>query len=126
MSGEEKKFSQAPAATPSLRNASRASHLVDWGEAGEPVEGAARTSGVLLHRNPDGTSECGIWVCTPGTWRCRVERDEFCYFVEGRCTYTRDSGETIEIEPDTAAFFEKGWNGECTVHETVRKAYMIN
>ena len=31
----------------------------------------------------------------------------------------------IEITPDMAAFFPKGWKGTCRVHETVRKVYMI-
>ena len=40
-------------------------------------------------------------------------------------TYVHEAGETIEIEADTAAFFPEGWKGVCTVHETVRKVYMI-
>ena len=35
------------------------------------------------------------------------------------------SGEVIEIEPDTAAFFPQDWKGTCRVHETVRKVYLI-
>ena len=108
-----------------LRDASRVSNLVDWGEVGEPLEGLPQTSGILLHRNPDGSSECGIWVCSPGSWRCRVERDEFCHFLDGRCAYLRDNGDKIEIVPDTIAFFEKGWTGTCIVYETIRKVYMI-
>ena len=30
-----------------------------------------------------------------------------------------------EIKPDTIAFFRKDWKGVCTVHETVKKVYMI-
>ena len=112
--------------TPVLRDASRISEVVDWGAAGDPVDGISKTSGILLHRNNDGSSECGIWICTPGTWRCRVERDEFCFFLEGRCTYSRDNGETVAIFPDSAAFFESGWTGTCTVLETIRKVYMIS
>jgi uncharacterized cupin superfamily protein len=36
-----------------------------------------------------------------------------------------ESGEVIEIKPDTVAFFPQGWRGTCRVHETVRKVYMI-
>ncbi|MES0194529.1 cupin domain-containing protein [Mesorhizobium sp. C264A] len=66
-----------------------------------------------------------MWVCTPGKWHCHVTRDEFCHFLEGRCTYVHESGEVIEIEPDTAAFFPQDWKGVCTVHETIKKVYMI-
>jgi uncharacterized cupin superfamily protein len=54
-----------------------------------------------------------------------VTRDEFCHFLEGRCTYVHESGEVIEIVPDTAAFFPQDWKGVCTVHETIKKVYMI-
>ena len=60
----------------------------------------------------------------PPTETPRYDRDEFCHFLEGRCTYTHESGEVIEIAPETAAFFPAGWKGTCRVHETVRKVYM--
>lgn len=82
-------------------------------------------SGVLLSREPDRRAESGIWVCTPGYWRCEVDRGEYCHFLAGRCTYTADDGEVIEILPDTFAWFGDGWKGTCRVHETVRKVYMI-
>jgi len=111
--------------TPVMPDPLAVTDLVDWGEIPTMIEGQSRTSGRLLHKGADGRSECGLWCCTPGTWACHVTRDEFCHFLEGRCTYTRDDGEVIEITPGTAAFFPEGWKGTCTVHETVRKLYMI-
>ena len=121
--------------TATARLASSAPHIVhperydgpfkDWGAISTMIEGESRTSGVVLHKGPNGEHETGIWICTPGYWRCHVTRDEFCHFLLGRCTYTHESGETIEIVPGTAAFFPKDWNGTCRVHETVRKVYMI-
>ena len=99
--------------------------LVDWGIIPTMIEGESRTAGRVIHKGPDGRSECGLWTCTPGTWQCHVTRDEFCHFLEGRCTYVHDSGDVIEVLPDTAAFFPKDWKGVCTVHETIRKVYMI-
>jgi len=97
----------------------------DWGEVPTMIEGSSRTSGVVLYKGPNGESESGIWICTPGYWRCEVTRDEFCHFLLGRCTYTPESGEVIEIRSDTIAFFPQGWKGTCRVHETIRKVYMI-
>jgi uncharacterized cupin superfamily protein len=99
--------------------------MADWGPVPTMIEGQSMTSGVLIHKGPDGENECGVWVCTPGYWECHVTRDEFCHFLAGRATYTHETGEVIEIEPDTAAFFPKDWKGTCRVHETVRKVYMI-
>ena len=99
--------------------------MANWGPVPTMIEGQSMTSGLLIHKGPDGENECGLWVCTPGHWECHVTRDEFCHFLAGRATYTHESGEVIEIEPDTAAFFPKDWKGTCRVHETVRKVYMI-
>jgi uncharacterized cupin superfamily protein len=112
-------------ATPTLREPLKVRELKDWGVVPTMIDGESKTAGVVIFRNPDGTSECGIWECTPGYWNCHVTSDEFCHFLSGRCTYTHETGEVIEIAPDTAAFFPKGWKGTCRVHETVRKVYMI-
>lgn len=110
---------------PHIARASSIGELADWGVIPGMIEGESHTSGILLHRGADGEAESGIWVCTPGYWDCHVTADEFCHFVQGRCTYTHESGEVIEIEPDTAAFFPRGWKGTCRVHETIRKVYLI-
>ena len=114
-----------PAATPLLRDPLAQTALVDWGLIPTMLEGASHTSGKLLHKGPAGRSECGIWRCTPGRWRCHVTRDEYCHFLDGRSTYVHDNGEVIEITPDTVALFPQDWQGVCTVHETITKVYMI-
>ena len=115
----------AAKATPHLRQPLAETNLVDWGVIPTMLEGESRTSGKLLHKGVEGRSECGIWCCTPGKWLCHVTRDEFCHFLAGRSTYMHESGEVIEITPDTAAFFPQDWKGICTVHEAVTKVYMI-
>lgn len=111
--------------TPLMRKPLEQGDLVEWGVIPTMLEGASHTSGRVIHKGPQGQSECGLWVCTPGKWFCHVTRDEFCHFLEGRCTYVHESGEVIEITPDTAAFFPQDWKGVCTVHETIKKVYMI-
>ena len=113
------------AASPVLREASIVPAAKDWGVIPTMIEGQSRTSGILLSREPDMRAESGIWICTPGFWACEVTRAEYCHFLSGRSTYVHESGETIEILPDTLAFFPTGWKGTCRVHETIRKVYMI-
>ncbi len=126
--------SEAQATTPKhhlmLRNPLAATALKDWGVIPTMVEGESRTAGLLLHREanpqPGLTAECGFWTCTPGYWQCHVTSHEYCHFIAGRATYTHEeSGEVIEIMPDTVALFPKDWRGTCRVHETVKKLYMI-
>ncbi len=116
---------EAPGGVHVMRGPAGITDVVDWGEVPTMIEGASRTSGRLLFRREDKGAETGIWICTPGLWSCHVTSDELCHFLSGRCTYTHDSGEVIEILPDTAAFFPKDWKGTCQVIETVRKVYMI-
>ena len=99
--------------------------FVDWGAVPNALEGTPETFGVLLHRNDDGSSETGIWNCTPGIWPCHVTKDELCHFLLGDCTYTSEDGDVIEVSPDTVGFFPEGWKGICEVRSTIRKVYMI-
>lgn len=108
-----------------LRGAGGERNLADWGPVASPLRGLSRTRGTLLHKGPGGSPEAGLWECTPGAWACRVERDEFCHFLSGRCVYTHESGERTEICGGDTAFFPSGWNGTCEVLETVRKVYLI-
>lgn len=108
-----------------LHDPVKVTEVVDWGIIPTMIEGESHTSGVVLHKGPNGESETGIWICTPGFWRCFITSDEFCHFMVGRATYTHESGEVTEVGPNSIAFFPKNWNGTCKVHETVRKTYMI-
>ncbi len=100
--------------------------LTDWGPVEEPIgEPVSQTSGTILHRDADGANEAGLWLCTPGTWRCEIERAEFCQFLSGRSIYTSDEGVRIEVEGGDAAYFPAGWRGTCEVVASVRKTYMI-
>lgn len=111
--------------TPVLHNVATAGPLKEWGPVSKPLSGSSQTAGILLSREPDRHAESGVWTCTPGLWRCELKSDEFCHFLQGSSTYTHDSGEVIEVRPDTLAYFPMGWKGECRVHETVRKVYII-
>ena len=100
--------------------------LKDWGHQANPIAGNSKSDGVLLHKGPNGQPESGLWQCTPGTWPLSIPRDELCYFVSGRATYTHESGEKIEIVSGTAVLFPAGWTGICVVHETMRNVYMLS
>ena len=108
-----------------LSNPLTTSPLNDWDVIPTMLEGSSRTAGVLLSRDADRRAESGVWTCSPGTWRCTVTSDEYCHFLDGECTYVHESGDVIEVRPDTLAFFPQGWTGRCIVRATVRKVYLI-
>lgn len=97
--------------TPLMQSPLNIRDVVDWGSIEDMVEGVSHVSGRVLFKGAGGASECGMWICTPGTWRCRVTSDDLCHFLADRCTYVHESGDVIEITPDTAAFFPKDWKG---------------
>jgi len=100
--------------------------LSDWGPVSEPLgRPVSHTWGRLLHKSEDGRDESGVWECSPGRWRCHVERSEFCHFVSAHSIYTHDDGARFEVASGDTAFFPAGWRGECEVVQTVRKTYFI-
>ncbi|MGA4446009.1 cupin domain-containing protein [Ectopseudomonas chengduensis] len=86
----------------------------------EPV---AVTSTTSVERS-DGV-ETGIWECTPGRWRRQIVQQEFCHFVAGRCTFTPDGGESIEIRAGDALMMPANTLGIWDIQETVRKTYVL-
>ena len=110
---------------PHIAGAAHFADLVDWGVQADAVEGQSHSSGRLLYKGPGNRPECGLWVCTPGCWRLTIPRDELCYFLSGRATYKSSEGEIIDISPGTLVMFPAGWQGECTVHETMRNTYLL-
>lgn len=110
---------------PHIHGATTYDDLVDWGNQPDMIDGQSHSSGRLLHKGPNNRPETGIWVCTPGTWRLSIPRDEFCHFVAGHAVYRSDQGEEIEVTPGTAVLFPAGWTGQCAVIETIRNIYML-
>ena len=87
---------------------------------GEPLAMTASSSG----ERSDGV-EAGIWECSPGRWRRQVREQEFCHFIAGRCTFTPDGGEPLQIEAGDALMLPANCTGIWDVTETVRKTFVL-
>ena len=87
---------------------------------GEPI---SETRVESIER-PDGV-ETGIWECTPGRWRRQIVEQEFCHFIAGRCTFTPDGGEPIEIRAGDALMMPANTTGIWDIQETVRKTFVL-
>jgi uncharacterized cupin superfamily protein len=98
--------------------------LEDWGAGSNTLAGLPHASGKILSQNPDGSSECGLWSCTPGSRKVTFAADEFCHFLSGEGTYVHDNGEKIPVEAGTLVFFPAGWTGTSTIRQTLTKAFM--
>lgn len=110
-----------------------------------PITHLKQTAGLILaHANPvaqalgtpvaltsvhnveqaDGV-DTGVWECSPGRWRRQVMQQEFCHFIQGRCTFIPDVGAPIEIEAGDALLFPANTAGIWDISETVRKSYVL-
>ena len=69
--------------------------------------------------------QTGIWECTPGRWRRQIVAQEFCHFIQGRCTFTPDDGETLYIEAGDALMLPANTTGVWDIQETLRKTYVL-
>ncbi|PRC90934.1 cupin domain-containing protein [Solimicrobium silvestre] len=122
-------MSEFQSSAPHLVDVSTRTDLLNWGRQPNSIEdefkAESHSSGRLIHKGPDNQPEVGLWVCTPGRWHLSIPRDELCYFVAGRATYAHLNGEVIEVMASTLVMFTAGWQGECTVHETIRNSYIL-
>jgi uncharacterized cupin superfamily protein len=86
---------------------------------------AARLSKQEAFAAPDGRMKTGIWEATPGRFRRAVMDAEFSHFIAGHATFVADDGQIFEFREGDAAFFPPGTQGTWTIHDTLRKTYVI-
>ena len=90
------------------------------------AEGEITTRGQVFFTSEDERILAGTWECEPGVSRWEfTERGEAIHVLSGRMTVQRDDDEPVEIGPGTSAVFPLGWCGVWTVHETLRRSYVI-
>ena len=111
--------------TPVWKSPLTMTDLVDWGVIPTMIEGQSRTSGKVLHKGPEGRSECGLWICTPGKWYVEYVKWEYCDFREGYCIITPEGKEPIHLRAGDIFVIEPGMKGTWEVVETVRKYFVF-
>jgi uncharacterized cupin superfamily protein len=72
----------------------------------------------------DATILVGIWQHGPGV-TTDVEADEIFVVLAGRATIEFDGGDTIDCGPGDLVALPAGAATRWTVHETLRKVYVI-
>ncbi|OIQ45513.1 MAG: cupin [Roseobacter sp. MedPE-SW] len=91
------------------------------------TEGQTEAANVLWQA-PDGGTSIGIWECTPGRFTAdRTAAGEYCHIISGRASVTNvDGTNTREIGPGDLLVLPQGWVGEWTIHEHMRKLFIIS
>jgi len=74
---------------------------------------------------PDGRVKTGIWEATPGRFARAVIDAEFSQFLAGHATFTTEHGASYEFRAGDAAYFPPHTRGIWTIHEKLRKTYVV-
>lgn len=74
----------------------------------------------------DGELQVGIWECTPCVAAGPTDDyDEAMFMVSGRVTVRHPDG-VFDVAPGSLWTTPRHWPGDWTVHQTVRKLYVID
>jgi uncharacterized cupin superfamily protein len=80
----------------------------------------------VLWKSADGRFEIGVWECTEGHFTAfREVASEKCHVISGRVT-VKDDKQASNLGPGDFLLMPLGWRGEWTVHERVRKLYILD
>lgn len=92
----------------------------------EPLSGEVLVRSRVDFATPDRRVVSGVWESDPGTSRWEfLTRGEIVHVVAGRMTVQRDGQEPVDVGAGSSAYFPIGWCGTWTVHETLRKVFVV-
>lgn len=92
----------------------------------EPLSGEILVRSRVDFATEDRTVISGIWESDPGTSRWEfLTRGEIIHVISGSMTVQRDGEEPVEVAAGSTAYFPIGWCGTWTVHEVLRKVYVV-
>ena len=95
-----------------------------FGDTQESLDGDPRMRELSLATYADGRVEVGIWEITPGRMR-DIEVDEASVIVSGRATIAFEDGRSVDVGPGDLLFLQAGDRTLWTIHETLRKVFVI-
>ena len=82
----------------------------------------------ILWSSMDDKTKIGIWECSEGTFTAdRTFAAEFCHILYGKASVINHNGngQHRELFEGDLLVLPKGWKGEWTIHEKVKKLFII-
>jgi uncharacterized protein len=93
----------------------------------EPVEPGSTSQMAERMLWDSGDVQVGIWEVTPGRFANHLDDfDEMMFMVSGRLTVTQPDGADIDVAPGTLWVTPRHFPCDWTVHQTVRKVFVID
>lgn len=91
-----------------------------------PLSGDITVRGLNVFDTEDGRISSGTWETETGQSRWEfLTRGEIIHVLSGKMTVLRDGGDEVHLSAGHTAYFPIGWTGTWTVHERLRKVYVI-
>lgn len=92
------------------------------------LQDGQREASTLLWTSPDGRTKIGLWECTPGRFTAdRTKAGEYCHILSGRASVRNvDGTDERDLAAGDLLVLPQGWVGEWTIHEHVRKLFLID
>lgn len=78
-----------------------------------------------LFTNEAADQHHGIWQADPGI-HANLPGQETVVVLQGRATVTNQAGDSIDVGPGDLVFVDPGEVATWTVHERLRKVFVIN
>jgi uncharacterized cupin superfamily protein len=92
----------------------------------QPLTGDITTRSKVYFTSDDARIVSGTWECEPGASRWEfLTRGEIIHVLSGRMTVQRDGEDPVELAAGSSAVFPLGWVGTWTVHQTLRKVFVV-
>jgi uncharacterized cupin superfamily protein len=92
----------------------------------KPTSATRQREAVLPVHESDGAIDIGIWECEPGEFTATHDDDtEVCQILSGSATVTGEDGASTLVSAGSLLVLPVGWRGRWTVHETIRKTYVV-
>ena len=92
----------------------------------EVLEGDPRASIRFDRGSATSDHRLGVWLCTPGTFRCTEKGDELQTVMEGQLTLISEDGDEHHLGPGDSIYTEKGEIVIWKVHQTVKKVFFTH
>jgi uncharacterized cupin superfamily protein len=91
-----------------------------------PLSGDITVRSHVAFRSDDDKILSGTWETETGVSRWEfLTTGEIIQVLSGHMTVQRDGGEAVELTAGDTAYFPVGWTGIWTVHERLRKMFVI-
>ena len=89
----------------------------------EVLQGNPQASIRLDKGTGNSKNRLGIWMCTPGSFKCIEKGDELQTVLEGKLILIDDAGNEQHLGPGDSVFTEKGQAVTWCIVETVKKVF---